>query len=121
MMSNPTFESMPQPYKDAFLKINPDTNALHKMFERDVARMQSFTDISDERIKTIKAPAFIIIGDRDFTTAEHAGEMHRLIVNSRLAIIPGGHGDYIGELTTPYDSTIVAATVSMINKFLANL
>lgn len=118
MMSKPTFEGMPQPYKDAFLKINPDTNALHRMYERDVARMQSFTDITDEQMRSIKAPTFIIIGDRDVTTAEHIGEMHRLIPDSRFAIIPGGHGEYIGELTTPYDSVIVSATVSMINRFL---
>jgi len=118
MMSKPTFEGMPQPYKDAFLKINPDINALHRMYERDVARMQSFPDISDEQMKSIKAPAFIIIGDQDVTTPEHVGEMQRLISNSRLAIIPGGHGEYIGELTTPQDSTLIAATVSMINKFL---
>ena len=119
MMSNPTFEGMPQPYKDEYLKINPDTNALHRMYERDVARMQSFSDISEEQMKSIKAPAFIIIGDRDVATAEHAAEMHRLISNSRLAIIPGGHGDYIGEMTTPQDSILIAATVSLLNKFLA--
>ncbi|MEP7129250.1 MAG: alpha/beta hydrolase [Chitinophagales bacterium] len=118
MMSNPTFEGMPQPYKDAFLKINPDTNALHRMYERDVARMQSFPDISDEQMKAITAPAFIIMGDRDVSTIEHAGEMHHLLANSRVAIIPGIHGEYIGELTTPQDSTLIAATVSMINKFL---
>ncbi len=118
MMSKPTFEGMPQPYKDAFLEINPDTNALHRMYERDVARMQSFPDISDEQMKSIKAPAFIIIGDRDVTTAEHVGEMHHLLSNSRIAIIPGGHGEYIGELTTPQDSALIAATVAMINKFL---
>lgn len=118
MMSKPTFEGMPQPYKNAFLKINPDTNALYRMYERDVARMQAFPDISDEQMKSIKAPAFIIIGDRDVTTAEHACEMHRLISNSRLAIILGGHGEYIGELTTPQDSTLIAATVSIISKFL---
>jgi pimeloyl-ACP methyl ester carboxylesterase len=118
MMSKPTFEGMPQPYKDAFLKINPDTNALHRMYERDVARMQSFPDITDEQIKSIKAPAFIIIGDKDVVTPEHAAEMHRLISNSRLAIIPGGHGEYIGEMTTPQDNTLIAASVSMINKFL---
>ena len=110
---------MPQQYKDAFLKINPDTNALHKMYERDVARMQSFPDISDEQMKSIKAPALIIIGDRDVTTPEHAAEMHRLLSNSRLAIIPGGHGDYIGELTTPQDTLLISSTVSMINKFLS--
>lgn len=118
MMSKPTFEGMPQPYKDAFLKINPDTNALHRMYERDVARMQSFSDIADEEMKSIKAPAFIIIGDKDVTTPEHASEMQRLIANSRLAVIPGGHGEYIGELTTPQDSNLIAATVSLINKFL---
>lgn len=119
MMSKPDFEEMPQPYKDAFLEINPDTNALYRMYERDVARMQSFTDIPDEEIRSIKAPAFIITGDRDVVTPEHACEMHSLISNSRLAIIPGGHGDYIGELMTPQDSKIIAATVSMINSFLS--
>jgi pimeloyl-ACP methyl ester carboxylesterase len=89
------------------------------MYERDVARMQSFPDISEEQMKSIKAPAFIIIGDRDITTPEHAVEMHRIISNSRLAIIPGGHGDYIGEMTTPQDSILIEATVSLINKFLS--
>src|SRR6478609_2540682 len=54
MMSKPTFEGMPQAYKDAFLKINPDSNALHRMYERDMARMQTFQDISDEQMKSIK-------------------------------------------------------------------
>ncbi|MBL0103170.1 MAG: alpha/beta hydrolase [Bacteroidetes bacterium] len=118
MMSNPSFEQMPQPYKDAFLKINPDPNALYRMYERDLARMQSFPEISDEEIKTISAPTYIIIGDRDIVTPEHAVEMHRLISNSRLAILPGGHGDYIGELATPKDDVQIEGTVSMINKFL---
>ena len=118
MMSKPTFEGMPQTYKDEYLKINPDTNALHRMYERDVARMLSFPDILAEQMKSIKSPAFIIIGDKDVTTPEHAAEMHRLLSNSRLAIIPGGHGEYIGEITTPQDSILIAATVSMINKFL---
>lgn len=119
MISKPTFEGMPQLYKDAYLEINPDTNALHRMYERDVARMQSFPDISDDQMRSIKGPAFIIIGDRDVTTPEHAVEMHRLISNSRLAIIPGGHGEYIGEMTTPQDSILIAAIVSLINKFLS--
>ena len=119
MMSQATFEGMPQPYKEAYLKINPDPNALHRMYERDVARMQSFADITDEQLRSIKAPALIIIGDRDVVTPEHAVEMHRLLTNSRLCIIPGGHGDYIGELATPQDNVLISATVSIINKFLA--
>lgn len=117
-MTKATFERMPQPLKDAFLKLNPDSNALHKMYERDVTRMQSFPDISEELMKTIKAPAFIIIGDADVVRPEHAVEMYRLLPHAKLAILPGGHGDYIGEITTSQDSTLIAATVSMINRFL---
>jgi len=118
MMANPSFETMPQPLKDAFLKVNPDSAALYQMYNRDVARMQSFPDISVEEMLSIKSPAFIIIGDKDVTTPEHSAEMHKLLSNSRLAIIPGGHGDYIGEITTAYDSVLIAATVNMINEFL---
>jgi len=118
MMANATFEGMPQPFKDAFLKVNPDSNALYRMYERDVARMQSFTDIPEEQMKSIKSPALIISGDADVATAEHTVEMHRILKDSRLAIFPCGHGDYIGEITTPYDSTLIAATVSMMLRFL---
>jgi len=117
-MGKASFEGMPQPFKDAFLKLNPDSNALHKMYERDVARMQSFRDIPEELMKKIKAPAFIIIGESDVARPEHAVEMYRLLPHSKLAILPGGHGDFIGEITTPQDSTLIAAAVSMINKFL---
>lgn len=118
MMSKPTFDGMPQPYKEAYLKINPDSSALYRMYERDVARMQSFDNISEQQIKSIDAPSFIIIGDKDVVKTEHAVEMQGLIRNSRLAIIPGGHGDYIGEISTPQNSTVIAATISMINNFL---
>jgi pimeloyl-ACP methyl ester carboxylesterase len=99
MMAHPTFEGMPQALKDAYLQINPDTNALHTMYKRDVARMQSFKDIKEEDIEAIKAPALIIIGDKDVVRPEHAVEMWRQMQNARLMILPGGHGEYIGEIT----------------------
>ena len=70
------------------------------MHDKDAKRMLGFKDIPDEKIKSITAPVLIIIGDKDVITPEHALEMHRLIPNSELAIIPGGHGEYIGEITT---------------------
>ena len=118
-MAKATFDGMPQPLKEAFLKENPDTVALHKMYERDVTRMQSFQDISIDLMKTIKAPAFIIIGEADVVRPEHAVEMYRLLPHAKLAILPGGHGEYLGEITTPQDSILIAETISMINKFLS--
>jgi hypothetical protein len=35
---------MPEPLKEAFLKINPDTAALENMFNKDRARMVTFKD-----------------------------------------------------------------------------
>lgn len=118
MMANASFDGMPQPFKDAFLEINPDPEALYAMYMRDVTRMQSFPDISDEDMKKITAPAFIICGDRDVLTPLHAVEMAAMLPQSRLAIIPGGHGDYMGEITTPENPALVQATISMIDAFL---
>ncbi len=117
-MNNASFAGMPQAYKDAFLQVNPDTNALHRMYERDVARMQSFPDISEQQMRSITAPALIIIGEKDVTTPEHAAEMQRLIPHSEVKVLPGGHGDYIGEITTPQDPAVISSTVELINKFL---
>jgi pimeloyl-ACP methyl ester carboxylesterase len=70
------------------------------MHDRDAKRMVNFKDIPDGQIKSIKASALIIIADKDVITPEHAIELHRQITNSELAIIPGVHGEYIGEITT---------------------
>jgi pimeloyl-ACP methyl ester carboxylesterase len=118
IFDNASIGGMPPQLKEAFFKVNPDTNAFQRMFDRDVARMKSFTSISEELMKTIKAPAFIILGDADVVTPEHGVEMHRILPQSRLAVLPGGHGDYIGEITTAQDSSLIASTVSMIEKFL---
>jgi pimeloyl-ACP methyl ester carboxylesterase len=81
--------------------------------------MVNFKDIADEQIKSIKAPALIIIGDKDLITPEHAIELHRQIAYSELAIIPGGHGEYIGEITTiTPDFKESDLVVPMIEKFL---
>ncbi|WP_254154260.1 alpha/beta fold hydrolase [Chryseosolibacter indicus] len=118
MMANATFEGMPQIYKDAFIKINPDKDALYNMYKRDVARMQSFKDIREEDIKGIQAPTLIIIGDNDVVTPEHAVEMYRQIEHARLMIYPGGHGDYLGEITTIKPGQKDYAALPVIEAFL---
>jgi len=99
-MEQARLENMPEQLKEAYLKVAADPAGLQVMHDKDAKRMVGFKDIPDEQIRNIKAPALIIIGDRDVITPEHAIEMHRLIDNSELAIIPGGHGEYIGEITT---------------------
>ena len=117
-MQQATIANMPQELKTAFLKVNADTAKLQIMFDKDRERMINFKDISDDQIRSINAPILVINGDADVVTLEHSVEMVRLIKNTRLAIIPGGHGKYIGEITTGNDDGDINFTVSLTREFL---
>ena len=119
-MEQARIENMPVQLKEGYKKVASDTSGLQVMHDKDAKRMVDFKDIPDEKITSIKAPTLIIIGDKDVITPEHAIEMHRLIANSELAIIPGGHGEYIGEITTlkPKSKESDFVGVSMIECFL---
>lgn len=118
-MKQANLASMPQELKDAYLAVTPNPEGLQIMHDRDAKRMVNFKDIPDAQIKSIKAQTLIIIGDKDIITPEHAIEMHRLIAGSELAIIPGIHGEYIGEITTLKSNSKEADfVVPMIERFL---
>lgn len=50
-MSQADFSNMPQPLKDAFLRVNPDVQQLKTMHDKDAARMRIFEDAPDELVK----------------------------------------------------------------------
>lgn len=99
-MRHGTFEQMPQQYKDAFLSVTNDSARLMSMFKHCAQRMINFKEFTDEQLKSIKVPVLLVNGDKDVATSEHMVAMSKLIPDCRLAIIPGGHGAYIGEITT---------------------
>ena len=99
-IGNATLKDMPQQLQDAYKEVAPDSNGLIKMFTKDKERMVGFRDWKAEDLQAIKAPALIIVGDQDVVLPEHAVEMYRLIPDCELAIIPGVHGQYMGEITT---------------------
>jgi len=116
---DPKFSDMPQIYKDEYLKIK-DQAGLMNMFKQDSRRMANFKGWSDEEVGSIKAPSLIVIGDQDLPSPEHAAKMNRLIQNSRLSILPGNHGSYMGEaMSWGSKSKIPALFVELVNEFLA--
>lgn len=118
-MRQARLDNMPEQLKTAYTNVSTNPNGLQVMHDKDAKRMVGFRDIPDGKINSIKAPTFIIIGDKDVITPEHAIELHRQIANSELAIIPGGHGAYIGEVTTiKPDFKTSDLVVPMIEKFL---
>ena len=111
--------NMPQPLKDAFLKVNPDPARLKTMHDKDAERMRQFTDVPDADLRALGAPTLILIGDRDIVQPEHAIELTKLIPNSRLMVLPGTHGDYLGELVmTQRETRMPELTAGLVEEFL---
>jgi pimeloyl-ACP methyl ester carboxylesterase len=118
-MKQADFSNMPQPLKDAFLRVNPDVQQLKTMHDKDAARMQNFEDVPDDMIRSVGAPTLIVLGDQDIVKPEHAVELTRLISGARLLILPGGHGDYLGEMVMTQTSTrYPELTARLIEEFL---
>jgi pimeloyl-ACP methyl ester carboxylesterase len=111
--------NMPQPLKDAFLKVNPDSAKLKTMHDKDAERMLHFTDVPDPDLRAIRAPTLIVIGDRDIVKPEHALQLTHLIPNARLMVLVGGHGDYLGEaIMTQRASRAPELTAGFVADFL---
>ena len=118
-MKHADFSNMPQPLKDAFLRVNPDMEQLKTMHDKDLARMQGFKDVPDDAVRSVRAPTLIVLGDRDIVTPEHAVELTRLMSKARLLILPGGHGDYLGEaVMTQTPTRYPELTARLIEEFL---
>lgn len=81
--------------------------------------MVQFRDWREEDLTSIKAPSLLILADRDVMTPEHAVEIMHKIPDSKLMILPGSHGTYIGEgLPGKENSKIPALTVAVVEEFL---
>lgn len=118
-MKQADFSNMPQALKDAFLWVNPDVQKLKTMHDKDAARMQSFKDVPDDLLRSVRAPTLIVLGDQDIVKPEHAVELTRLISGARLLILPAGHGDYLGEaVMTQKDTRYPELTARLIEEFL---
>jgi pimeloyl-ACP methyl ester carboxylesterase len=118
-MKGATLEHMPQQLKEAYLKVAPDPKHLQVMHDKCAKRMVEFRDWDDTLLRAIKVPVLLMFGNNDVATAEHAVELYRKLPAAELAILPGGHGDYIGEITTlSAENKDTVYAVPMIEKFL---
>lgn len=118
-MPNATEDNMPAKLKAAYLKVAPDKTKFQSMFEKDKQRVIAFKDINDSAMQSIKAPALFIVGDHDVITTEHTVKMSRLLTGSQLIILPGIHGECIGEIEAfKKDSPQPAITATLVAAFL---
>lgn len=86
------------PFQEEYARIAPNPKDWATLISK--VTHQQITDVPAEAIRSIKAPALIIVGDSDISRPEHAVEMFRLLgggvagdytglPNSQLAVLPG--------------------------------
>jgi pimeloyl-ACP methyl ester carboxylesterase len=75
-------------WKAAYEAVAPDPAGLFPFLERIQPVVHDFAGWTADEIRSIVAPTFLVIGDRDFVRLEHAAEMLDLFPDCRLAVLP---------------------------------
>jgi len=87
-MANATLETMPQELQDEYLAVAPHPENLRMFHDKAAQRMRDFADIPADAIRSVAAPALVVVGDSDVIRPEHAVETFRLLAHAQLAILP---------------------------------
>jgi pimeloyl-ACP methyl ester carboxylesterase len=119
-LAGAAFGDLPQPYRDADLAVSGDPAHAERMFHLDRELMLTgFVDWPDAQPASIAAPTLVVAADRDVVRPGHAARLAALIPGARLLIVPGNHGDYLGELLAAGDESALDRTLPFITDFLA--
>ncbi|HEX7828193.1 MAG TPA: alpha/beta hydrolase [Thermoanaerobaculia bacterium] len=88
-LRNAKLSDMPKELREEYLRVAPHPENLQSFHDKCVKRMLDFKDWPADSLRSIQAPALVMIGDDDVTRPEHAVEMYRLFPHAQLAILPG--------------------------------
>ncbi|GAB16747.1 putative hydrolase [Gordonia effusa NBRC 100432] len=116
-----TLDDMPDLFKDEHRRLNGDDPAsVQRLFDLDRGRMLAFTDWLDDDIAAVRMPTLIIAADQDVVTVSGAVRLSTTLAHARLLIVPGNHGDYLGEaMASGDDLTTMHSTAALILNFLS--
>ncbi|WP_346237916.1 alpha/beta fold hydrolase [Niabella insulamsoli] len=119
-MNQVTINDMPAYLQENFLQLNPGAlERLNNMFEKDSQRMIHFEDWEDLVLQSMQAPVFLMSGDRDVVKPEHTVELKRLIPDSKMMVLPAGHGSFMmADENGRVDNELINFTTLQIKQFL---
>jgi pimeloyl-ACP methyl ester carboxylesterase len=96
-MEKATVADMPPELVEAYRKTSPHPERLQSFHDKSVQRMLAFRDWPEAAVRSISAPALVVVGDADVVRPEHAAEMARLLPHARLAVLPlADHAAMVG-------------------------
>ena len=77
-----------QEMADAYAAVAPDPGHFQDFLAKVSAAAQAPLPWTADDLRTLRAPTLLLVGDSDFVRVEHAAEMHRLIPEAQLAVLP---------------------------------
>jgi pimeloyl-ACP methyl ester carboxylesterase len=112
--------TMPPLFVEEHRRLNGDEpELLQRFFDLDQQRLLAFEDWPDAAIAGIAAPTLVVAADRDVVTVESAARLARTVAEGRLLVVPGIHGDYLGEaFASGGDTAAMERTVPFLLAFL---
>ena len=75
-------------WRAAYDAVAPDPDDFMPFLERLQPVVHAFDGWTAAEIRSVTAPTFLVIGDRDFVRLDHAAEMLDLFPDCRLAVLP---------------------------------
>ncbi|WP_223358547.1 alpha/beta fold hydrolase [Leifsonia sp. ZF2019] len=93
-----TFDDLPAPYRRADLAVSGDPDHARRMFDLDRDLMLGFQDFPDELLDAVTATTLVVVADRDVVRVQEGVELASRLADARLLVVPGNHGDYLGEV-----------------------
>ena len=120
-LAHPELSGMPEIYHRAHLAVNGgDAVHLRRMFDSDVDLMvNGFEDFAAGDLARIEARTLILGADDDVPSVESLAWAARTIPGARLMIVPGNHGNYLGEeFTSNGDLGVMERTLPWLTAFL---
>lgn len=78
-----------QEMADAYAAVAPHPEHFQDFFAKCSAAANAPLPWTADDLRTLRAPTLLVIGDTDFFHIEHLAEMHRLIPDAQLAVLPG--------------------------------
>lgn len=107
-----TDDDMPDILREMYTRVAPHPENWPKLVKKSVESAAEFKGWEKRDIRTISAPALVMVGDSDIVRTEHAVDLYRLIPDAKLAILPST--DHVDILVQH-----AGWTAEMISEFLS--
>ena len=74
--------------REAYRAVAPDPDTFDSFVARTGTVIERWVGWTDDDLRAVTSATLLVIGDTDFVRPEHAEQMHRLIPDSDLAVLP---------------------------------